>query len=254
MGSLARGIRSRAEHLGRSIASQLVISSLVLLCASGVQAAPFIGFDAAVAADGFSYGFVNPGSYGITQFRQMDDFYTAAPSGAPQAATSLLHVDPIDFQRCPRVSDNCSSNFHVFDVEWQVTFNADGLVDPASSYAVDLILVDSDPNPIFLDLVVEVDYASARLEGVAHQFETASYAEGAYYFIDAPLGNMTDGESKRFAFSYRVEGDLPLAGGGSVGFLFPTILPAATLPVPEPGSASMLGLGLFALALKRRRA
>lgn len=231
----------------------VALSALLLLVAGNAYAAPYIPFDAQELSDGFSYGYVNPASYGVTTFNQMDDYYQAASSGTPQASSSLLHVDPVSFERCPRSSDGCSSDFHVFDVEWDVTFNADVLPAPGLAYLVDLILVDSDPNPIFDNNLVEIDYASAELDGDQLGFATASLGDGDYYFIDLALGSMLDGETKRVKFTYRVEGTLPLAGGGQVGFLFPVILPGAYLAVPEPGTAGLLGLGLAALATRARR-
>jgi len=230
----------------------------MLIAAIPAYAANFIPFDAATQSDGFSYGFVNPSSYGITNYRRMDTYYTAArPSDTTNAPSALLHVDPVSFERCPRNSDNCSSQLHIFDVEWDVTFNASAL-QPADAgrNEVDLILVDSDPDSIFNDLTVEVDYdQTASLDGSDLSFGVASYLNGAYYFLAAALGEMADGETKRLAFSYRINGELPLAGGGDVGFLFPTILPAAYLPtpIPEPSTGLMLGLGIAALAKRGRR-
>ncbi len=226
-----------------------------LFAASAAHAVNFIPFDADTAADGFSYGFVDPGLKGITAFEQMDAYYTAARSDdTANAPSALLHVDAVSFERCPRSSDDCSSDFHVFDVEWDVTLNAGILDDPSGSHLVELILVDSDPAAVFNGLSVEVDYDQvAELDGDSLSFETASYRGGAYYFLAAELGQMMDGDTKRLAFSYKVEGELPLAGGGDVGFLFPTILPAAFVPVPEPGTGMLLGFGLVALAKRGRR-
>ncbi len=251
----------RANHVtqGFALRRALLRASVIvglLFSATAAHAVNFIPFDAEPAADGFSYGFVMPGSYGITSFKRMDAYYTAARStDTANAPSALLHVDPVSFERCPRSSDDCSSTHHIFDVEWDVTFNGSVLDGGTEGkHLVDVILVDSDPNPIFDDLLVEVDFDQvAELDGESLSLEVADYRDGDFYFLAAALGQMMDGETKRLAFSYKIEGELPLASGGQVGFLFPTILPAAYIPIPEPGTGMMLGLGLVALAKRGRR-
>lgn len=246
-------VRSRTQRRvpRRSIAGLLVAAVWLV---AGIASADPIPFDAETQSDGFSYGYQNPGNYGITNFKPMDAYYTASRSDdTANRDAALLWVDPVSYERCPRASDGCNADFHVFDVEWDVTFNASAIGDPGSTHLVDLILVDSDPDADFNDLLVQVEYEQvAELDGASLSFETASYRNGAFYFIAAALGAMTDGETQRLAFSYTVEGELPLADD-EVGFLFPTILPAAYLPVPEPGTGIMMGLGLVALAKRGRR-
>lgn len=227
--------------------------TLLFAAASTAQAAPYIPFDAPEQTNGFSYGFLNPANYGISSYRTMDNFYQAASSSTPEAANSLLHVDPVSFERCPRSSDDCDSDFHVFDIEWDITFNADILDDPSLAYNVDLILVDSDPSSDFDGNTVAIDYASATLDDANLGFETANFGNGAFYFLDLALGSMMNGETKRVGFTYQVEGELPLGSGGDVGFLFPVILPGAYLePVPEPGTAMLFAVGLVGLAMRHK--
>lgn len=252
MGSV--GFKLEQTRVRRSGWSLRVVALLLLtLFAAGrAQATPLIPFDAVEQASGFSFGFVDPGSYGITTFREFTEFRQAAPSETPEAANSLLLVDPVSSVRCPRSSDDCSLSSHVFDIVWDITFNADLLDDPELAYYLDLILVDSDPHADFDDVVVRIDYGSATLDGAALELQTASLYDGSYYFIDFVLGSMRNGETRRVGFTYHVEGILPLAS--DPGFVFPVILPGAYYsPIPEPASATMLGLGLVALALRRRR-
>lgn len=243
--------RVRGSGMGLRIVALLL---LTLFVAGRAQALPLIPFDAPELSSGTSFGFLDPGRYGITTFREFTEFHRAVPSGHAAAAESLLLVDPVSFERCPRSSDDCSAAYHVFDIEWDITFNASVLDDPSLAYFVDLILVDSDSDPIFDSLTVSIDYASATLDGSTLEFETASLNNGDYYFIDFVLGSMLDGETRRVGFTYHVEGELPLNTGGEPGFLFPVILPGAyATPVPEPGTISLLGLGIVALAFRRRR-
>lgn len=243
--------RTRSGLRGVATVAALVVSLVGL--GRAAHAAPFIPFDGP-EIDGFNYGFLDPASYGITTFRTMDNYYQATDPDNAQADDALLHVEAVSFERCARSSDNCNSEFHVFDVVWDITFNADILAAPNDPYFVDLILVDSDPaGGLFDDNVVRIDYDSAILEGIAVDFQTANYASGAYYFVDLALGSMINGETKRVGFTYQVTGELPI-GEPEVGFLFPPILPAAHLqPIPEPGTALLLGLGLVALASSRKR-
>ena len=246
--------RARVVRMGLRVVALLL---LTLFAAAPTQAVPLtlIPFDAVEQPSGFSFGFLDPASYGITTFREFTQFDRAAPSGTSEAADSLLLVDPVSFERCPRSSDDCDFVSHVFDIVWDITFNADVLDDPSLPYELDLILVDSDPASIFDGVLVTIDYASAVLDGSALDFETASLNNGDYYFIDLVLGFMLDGETRRVGFTYHVKGELPLNTDGEPGFLFPVILPGAyATPIPEPGTVSMLGLGLAALALRRRRA
>ncbi|MBW2724535.1 MAG: PEP-CTERM sorting domain-containing protein [Deltaproteobacteria bacterium] len=254
MGSVGFDVEQARVRVARMGLRVVALLLLTLFSAAPTQAVPLIPFDAVEQPSGFSFGFLDPASYGITTFREFSQFYRAAPSGTSEAAESLLLVDPVSFERCPRSSDDCDFDSHVFDVVWDITFNLDVLDDPSLPYELDLILVDSDPASIFDGLLVTIDYASAVLDGSALDFETASLNNGDFYFIDLVLGSMLDGETRRVGFSYHVEGELPLNTDGEPGFLFPVILPGAyATPIPEPGTVSLLGLGLAALALRRRR-
>ncbi len=206
------------------------------------------------AFGGGNYGVSHPENYGITEFREMDVYYQAASPGSPPADTSLLLINPISFERCASPTANCNSGFHVFDIVWDVTFNANILGNSEASHEVDLIFVDSDPDSRFNNLVVTLDYSSAVLEGVNANFETANYRNGAFHFVDLALGAMVNGQTKRVGFTYQIEGELPISALDGA-FVFPVILPAASIynPVPEPGTATLLGLGIAGLARYRKR-
>jgi hypothetical protein len=237
--------------LSRHAIRLAALLAVLLGFSSTAHATPLIPFDGPEFG-GFNYGFDNPTNYGITEFREMDVYYQAASPDSPPADLSLLHISPVSFERCASSNANCNSGFHVFDILWDVTFNANILGDFDSAYEVDLIFVDSDPDSRFNDLVVTLDYGSAVLEGTNVNFETANYRNGAFHFVDLALGAMVHGETKRVGFTYQIDGQLPVSAVDGA-FVFPVILPAASIykPVPESGTAMLLGLGIAALARYR---
>ena len=137
----ARG-RRPVGRKSRSVLCSLLLLALLMGFGGSAQAAPFIPFDGPEFGD-VSFGFTNPNLFGITEFRTMDNYYQAASPSSDQAAVSMLHIDPVSFERCARSRDNCDSDRHVFDVVWDVTFNADVLDDPTMAYDGPLMVLTS---------------------------------------------------------------------------------------------------------------
>ena len=248
------------ERFASSVLGGVALMVFTLFAATSAQAAPYIEFDGLEIGD-YSYGF-NPETYPelTSTFNEFSTFQQATTSDSEFADSSLLHVDLESFQGCPFTDENCSDTYNVFDVVWKVTFQADQTPDSTLAYDVHLILVDSDPSDIFISNTVSIDYASGSLGTSSSDlqslaFQTAKLDLPELYFLDLALGTMMDGDTMYVGVSYLVEGSLPLADPSQPGFLFPQIVPAAYVTViPEPGTASMLGLGLAALALIRKRA
>ena len=273
-----KGKQSSGQSAGSRLGGFAVFVLLVfsLFAATAAQAVPYIPFDAATISDGnpYSYGFVDPLQYpaiqnqygSLSDLNEISQFYQASRSDHPAAGSSLLLVDQVgDGVGCPSTDeDNCSSTYNVFDIVWEVTFNAapiGDLGDPTKPYDVHLILVDSDPSAIWMENIVSIDYGSALLGSnssdlQALDFQTASLND-SYFFIDLELGNMMHDQTTYVGFRYRVLGaELPTSEGNSVGLRYPLIVPAAYIatPIPEPSAAVLLVLGLAALALVRNRA
>ena len=274
-----KGKQSSGQSAGSRLGGFAVFVLLVfsLFATTAAQAVPYIPFDAATISDGnpntvdYSYGFVDPLQYpaiqnqygSLSDLNEISQYYQASRSDHLAAGSSLLLVDQVgDGVGCPSTAeDNCSSTYNVFDIVWEVTFNAEPTGDLTKPYDVHLILVDSDPSAIWMENIVSIDYGSALLGSnpsdlQALDFQTASLND-SYFFIDLELGNMMHNQTTYVGFRYRVLGaELPPSEGDSVGLGYPLIVPGAYIatPIPEPSAAVLLGLGLAALALVRNRA
>lgn len=266
MGCAVFNRKKARARVARSLLGSFALALFALFAGTTAQAATYIpAFDAPTSSDGFSYGFLDPLQYdAISSLNSFSTFYQASGSDSAFADSSLLLVDPFSATGCPFTDPvNCSSTYNVMDVVLEVTFKADLLGDTSQPYNVHLLLVDSDPSEAFAGNVVSIDYDSGMLGSspgdlMSLELQTASL-NNSFFFVDIDLGSMLHNETKYVGLRYRAVGrEFPTAGGGSVAFLFPQLVPGAYIggsvpPIPEPGTMAMLGLGLASLALMRNR-
>jgi len=235
----------------------LTASLLLGLPAGTAQATP-----AVVPFDGpGNYGFSDPAALGlvVTKHFSGSDWQLAADETFnPNPDPFLLLITPVSLAYCEYHGPQaCSDTYHTLEATWDIVLNEDHpavMENPGLAFDVSLFLASWQQSPIFEDLEVSVFYDSPTIDGSDTIFDVAEY-DGFYNFLSFALGNMTPGEIGKVQVSvaYEVQGELTLGDDPPPVLLAPFLATAAfAQPIPEPGTALLMSLGLVGIALQRR--
>ena len=235
----------------------VVLTSSLLLGLSGgsARATPVV-----VPFDGpGNYGFLDPMGLGLTvtkYFAGSEWQFAADESFNPNPEEFLLLITPVDLAYCEYSGTQaCSSTYHTLEATWDIVLNEN---HPAVAQNqglpldVNLFLATWQQEPMFAGMDVSIFYDSPTVDDSAAIFDVAKY-DDIYNFLSLGLGNMTPGVGVQVSVAYEVVGEL-IPGEDPTPVLFAPFLATAAFaqPIPEPGTALLMSLGLVAIALQRR--
>jgi hypothetical protein len=208
----------------------------------------------------FNYGFDQEKlDLVVTKHFSGTDWQLAAdPSFNPNPEEFLLLITPTDLAYCEYPGPQaCSSTYHTLEVTWDIVLNENHpavQVSQGLPLDVNLFLATWQQDPAFASMEVSVFYDSPAIDGSDAIFDVAQYND-IYHFLSLDLGNMTPGVDGTIQVSvaYEVVGELTPGDDPEPLLLAPFLATAAfAQPIPEPGTALLMSLGLVGIALQRR--
>ncbi len=247
----------RHDRQRRTVMAALTASLLLGIFAGTARATPEV-----VPFDGpGSYGFTDPAGLGLTvtkQFAGSEWQLAADESFNPNPEEFLLLITPVDLAYCEYPGPQaCSSTYHTLEATWDIVLNEDHLAvlqNQGLPLDVNLFLATWQQEPIFAGMEVSVFYDSPTIDGADAIFGVAQYND-TYNFLSLDLGNMTPGVDGmvQVSVAYEVVGELVPGEDPTPVLLAPFLATAAfAQPIPEPGTALLMSLGLVVIALQRR--
>ncbi len=238
------------------------VACALLFCQSAHALPTTIPFDGPLIGP-FTYGFdignLELSGLAAMSPNAMDHWLFAVPESNPYGNSNddilfYAEVEPALYERCGQSSIPCSPNRTVYDVTWTIELNeSHPLVvnaKPGETFDTHLVFPGWERSGFGAN-AVNVFSDSFRIDDAPANLEVSSWKD-SYFFLSIALDGMLPGEAGKRSVRvlYEMLGPEPSEDGKN---LVPALQLLGHLTIPEPGTFTLLALGLAGLCAERSR-